>query len=220
MLGDKPWIREKETQILVYLFQPRFWLTIVGAIGLIGLVYVLGAASLKPNTGSDDTKPALSALNHDRALLTGEMSDFTYALVSQKAPPVQFYRDGEALTLKKFKGKVVLVNFWASWCTPCLKELPSLNALQTKFDKDQFQIVAIASDPRGPEAAGEVLDRLNVDNLDLYADPQLAVITAFGGSNVLPLSVLFDRKGNEIGRLLGEADWVSPEAEQLVRSAL
>ena len=188
---------------------------IVGGFGVIALIYILIAATIKPGDGR-----APSARERDQSLLVGEMADFTYPIVQRAAPPVQFYQDGEALTLNEFHGKAILVNFWATWCAPCLAELPSLDALDAKFDDERFQVVAIASDPRGPEAAGEMLERLNVKNLELYADPQLALITAFGGSNVLPLSILFDRRGNEIGRLLGEADWDTPEAEALIRSIL
>jgi thiol-disulfide isomerase/thioredoxin len=113
-----------------------------------------------------------------------------------------------------------LVNFWATWCAPCLKELPSLDALEAKLGGRKFEVVAIAADPRGPIAAAEYLDRLEITNLKLYADPRLIFATSIGGANVLPVSILYDAKGREVGRLVGEADWTSPEALRLIQSAI
>ncbi|MBL4619587.1 MAG: TlpA family protein disulfide reductase, partial [Marinicaulis sp.] len=126
----------------------------------------------------------------------------------------------ERVSLKDFRGKVVLLNFWATWCAPCLKELPSLDALEARLGGRDFEVVAIAADPRGPEVAAEFLDRLNITNLKLYTDPRLIFATSIGGADILPVSILYDARGNEIGRLVGEADWTSPEAIQLVESAI
>ena len=88
-----------------------------------------------------------------------------------------------------------------------------------RWAADEFQVVAIASDPRGPEAAQDYLDRLEIKNLKLYADPNLQLVSAIGGANILPVSILYDAKGREVGRLVGEADWASAEAKRLVGSA-
>ncbi|NNL89790.1 MAG: TlpA family protein disulfide reductase, partial [Marinicaulis sp.] len=185
--------------------QPRFWLFLVLAAGVLGVMYVIIAASVYPRRADEP-----SALAHSQELLVGEMADFEYAFPPRAAPAISFSKDGSPVTLADFKGRAVLVNFWATWCAPCLKELPSLDALQAKFKTRNFEVVAIASDPRGPEVAQEFLDRLEIENLQLYADPQLAMVMAYGGANVLPLSVLYDADGREIGRMVGEADWGSP----------
>lgn len=197
------------------LNEPRLWLLTVCGAGALALVYVIIAASVKPRS---DAPP--SALAMDRSLLVGEMADFEYAFPPRGAPEIPFEHDGAFVSLNEFRGKAVLVNFWATWCAPCLKELPSLDALQGRLGGHKFQIVAIAADPRGPEAAQAFLDRLEIKNLDLYADPRLAMATAIGGANVLPVSILYDAKGQEVGRLVGEADWASAEAERLVASVL
>jgi hypothetical protein len=92
--------------------------------------------------------------------------------------------------------------------------------LQAEFGGENFAVVAVAADPKGPEAAAAFLDRLNVVNLTLYTDPKLALVIATGGSAALPLSILYDAQGREIGRLAGEADWSSPEAKSLIRAAI
>ena len=197
------------------LKQTRFWLVAWGAIGAAAVLYLIIAASVQPG---DDAAP--SALDHDRSLLVGDMADFEYAYPPRGAPVIAFEHEGESISLADFRGKVVLVNFWATWCAPCLKELPSLDALEAQLGGRDFEVVAVAADPRGPEAARQFLDRLNIANLKLYADPRLMLAPSIGGANVLPVSILYDARGNEVGRLIGEADWASPEAVRLVESAI
>lgn len=196
------------------LKRPRFWLLLWGGLGAAGLVYLIFAASVQPKSASPQ-----SALDRSGSLLTGEMADFKYALFPSEAPAIAFEHNGGEASLADFRGRAVLVNFWSTFCLPCVEELPALNALQKKLGGDKFAVVAIAADPSGPEKARAFLARHNIDALDLYTDQRLIMATAMG-ANVLPLSILYDAEGREIGRLLGKADWLSPEAIKLVESAL
>lgn len=200
--------------------QPRFWLLFWGSIGAAAILYVILAASVSPRGPEGPAAAGPSALNHDTALLTGEMADFDYAFPPRGAPKVGFLHEGKTKTLDDFRGRAVLVNFWATTCAPCLKELPSLDALEGDLGGKRFEVVAIAADPRGPETARAFLDRLDIQHLKLYADPNLRFAFEVGGADVLPVSILFDAKGQEVGRLIGEADWSSPEARRLIESAL
>ncbi|GJL90414.1 TlpA disulfide reductase family protein [Hyphococcus sp.] len=200
---------------LQFLKQSRFWLLLWGCAGVAFLLYAIISASVSPK----DDEP-VSALNHDQSLLTGEMADFAYAFPPRGAPSIAFLHEGEQVTLDDFRGKAVLVNFWATWCAPCLKELPSLDVLERNLGGRKFAVVAIAADPRGPEVARQFLDRLNIEHLKLYADPDLRFAFAIGGADILPVSILYDAKGQEIGRLVGEADWTAPESRRLIESAL
>lgn len=195
--------------------QPRFWLLLWGGAGAAFILYVIASASVSPRSAA----PA-SALNHDQSLLVGEMADFAYAFPPRGAPSIAFQHGERQITLEEFRGKAVLVNFWATWCAPCLKELPSLDVLQRNLGGAKFSVVAIAADPRGPEVAQQFLDRLNIEHLQLYADPDLRFAFAIGGADILPVSILFDAKGQEVGRLVGEADWAAPESRRLVESAM
>ncbi|MEO1137016.1 MAG: TlpA disulfide reductase family protein [Pseudomonadota bacterium] len=197
------------------LKQPRLWLFVWGGLGSAFLLYVIVSASVSPREAAGP-----SALEYDRALLAGEMADFTYTFPPRRAPDIPFQHHGEDMTLSDFRGRAVLVNFWATWCAPCLKELPSLDALESELGGEKFQVVAIAADPRGPEVAQAFLDRLEIEYLELYADPALRFAFAIGGADVLPVSILYDAEGKEIGRLVGEADWSSPEARRLVESII
>ncbi len=197
------------------LNEPRLWLLIVGGVGLCALVYVIIAASVNPR---NEGAPSAKAM--DPALLVGEMADFEYAFPPRTAIDTPFEHEGAMISLADFRGKAVLVNFWATWCAPCLKELPSLDELEGRFGGRKFEVVAIAADPKGPQAAQVFLDRLEIKNLKLYADPRLTMAMSVGGADVLPVSILYDARGREIGRLIGEADWASPEAARLIQSAL
>ncbi len=196
------------------LTSPRFWLLVWAGLGAALVLYVMIAASVKPEA------PEAGAPLHDAALLKGEMAKFDYAVPPRGAPLIAFEHDGREVTLADFRGRTILVNFWATWCAPCVKELPSLDALQAEFGDKNFEVVAVAAGPQGKEAPAAFLARLGVANLRLYADPRLRLAATIGGGSVLPVSVLYDARGREIGRLIGEADWSSPEARRLIERAI
>lgn len=201
------------------LFNPRLWLIALLALGGAGLLYVILSAALSGRPERADARPGAPVL-HDVRLASGAMEKFVFAASARKAPAEPFLHDGAETSLAAFRGRTVLVNFWATWCAPCLKELPSLDALQAALGGETFTVIAVAADPKGPEAADAFLQKLGVRNLKLSADPKLSLVIATGGSTQLPLSILFDAEGREIGRLLGEADWNSADAKALIRAAI
>ena len=198
---------------------PRLWLFVWGGLGIVLAAYVVLAASAKPGPQVASVCKT-AAKNRHASFITGEMADFVYAVTDRKAPDAAFQYGDHDMSLADFRGKTVLVNFWATWCPPCLKELPSLDTLQGELGSDKFEVVAVAADPKGPEVAGEFLDRLNIKNLKLYTDQRLRLASSVGGASVLPVSVLYDSRGNEIGRLTGEADWASADARRLVTNVI
>lgn len=202
------------------LISPRLWLFIWLGIGSAGLLYVILSAALSGKPDNSRHAAAVSAILSDPNLQTGEMAEFVYAASPRVAPGESFLHDGRDVTLADFRGRTVLVNFWATWCAPCLKELPSLDALEGALGGPDFAVVAVASDARGPETAQEYLDKLKIRRLKLYADPGLSLLISTGGSAQIPLSILFDAEGREIGRFTGSADWSSPEAKNLMKAAI
>ncbi len=136
------------------------------------------------------------------------------------APDTLFLNpDGGSISLAKFRGAPVLVNFWATWCAPCVKELPTLDKVAAAHRADgSIAVVAINQD-NGPQVSVKAfLTKLNVHDLAAYQDLKMKVSGALG-AEVLPTSILFDAQGNEVWRYVGDLDWTSTEAARLLAEA-
>ena len=155
-----------------------------------------------------------------RALSTGAVAAFVVQPERKKVPDVSFQdAEGKTRTLADWKGRVVLLNLWATWCAPCRKEMPELAKLQQRLGSDNFEVVAVSLDRKGAEVAGPFIAEVGAEALKLYLDPSgklLHELRAVG----LPVTLLIDRDGREIGRLFGPAEWASPEAVRLIEAAL
>lgn len=176
-------------------FGDRVGLVVVGL-----LLLVLQACS--EQTGSDDgtTRAGFSVWDEP-----------------QPVPAVAFVDDsGRQRSLSDFKGRVVLVNLWATWCAPCREEMPTLDRLQQRLGSDDFGVVALSVDQAGSEAVRDFYQEVGLKHLQLYIDSsaQAAVtLDAIG----LPTTLLLDRRGREVGRKLGIADWDHPEVADFVQ---
>jgi thiol-disulfide isomerase/thioredoxin len=155
-----------------------------------------------------------------RDLATGALAAFLVRPEPQPLKDLSFQDgSGKPVKLSDWKGRVVLVNLWATWCAPCRKEMPDLAELQKELGSDQFEVVAISVDRKGAEASAAFLKETGADNLKLYVEPTTAIVNDLQAAG-LPATLLIDREGREIGRLLGPADWASPEAIALIKAAL
>lgn len=155
-----------------------------------------------------------------KALSTGAMTAFVVKAERKQVPEISFLpENGAETSLKAWKGRVVLVNLWATWCAPCREEMPSLARLQTEMGSPDFEVVAIAVDRKGLEASGKFLKEVGATALKLFADPSTETLGKFQAVG-LPSSILIDREGREIGRLAGPAEWDSPEAKALIKAAV
>lgn len=153
-------------------------------------------------------------------LATGEVQDFSVALLPEPAPEVSFVTaGGDTQALSAFRGKVVLLNFWATWCAPCIREMPSLDRLQAALGGEDFQVVAVSVDRGGIKVADDFLKKQKIGNLPAYGDPRMQSFRAFGGK-VMPTTFLISADGEVLGRLEGPAEWDSPEAQALIRAAM
>jgi len=152
----------------------------------------------------------------DSPPLHGQMETFELAEKARPRPGIAWTTpDGEAVTLAEFEGKVVLMNFWATWCAPCLRELPSLDRLANGLDAG-IAVVAISIDRQGEAVAGRTMRKLALTDLKLYLDAKSAAARALKVQQ-MPTTIMFDRHGREIGRLQGAAEWDSEEARALLR---
>ncbi|WP_223877717.1 TlpA family protein disulfide reductase [Histidinibacterium aquaticum] len=126
---------------------------------------------------------------------------------------------GGELTLGDFSGKIVLLNFWATWCAPCRHEMPALSTLQADYGGEDFEVVTVAAG-RNPQPAMErFFSEIDVDNLPLHRDPTQQFAREMGVLG-LPVTVILDREGQEIARLQGGADWASDSARAIVEALL
>ena len=125
--------------------------------------------------------------------------------------------DGGEFRLTDFRGRYALVNFWATWCAPCRKEMPMLSELQAEFGGDGFQVVTIATGRNSLPGIRKFFEETGVDNLPLYLDPRQALARDTGVLG-LPITVLIDPEGREIARMRGDAEWNSDSAKAIIRA--
>jgi thiol-disulfide isomerase/thioredoxin len=161
--------------------------------------------------------PALADVGPD--LIRGTLERFKLAKAPKPLPDLAFVDDADKpLKLSDYKGKVVLLNFWATWCAPCVKEMPSLDRLQAKMGKDKFVVLPLSLDgPSKPKVVPFYKDK-DLTDLGIYFDKGRKTMQAVG-VDVLPTSILIDAQGRELGRIEGEADWAKPEAVALMKAA-
>ena len=131
--------------------------------------------------------------------------------------PVQL-ADNENVVLAEDGAKLKLINFWATWCAPCVKEMPSLDALEGELGSDDFEVVTISMDRQGMEVVAPFFEKVNLQNLKPYTDTTGDFGRAMG-ANGLPMTLLV-KDGQVIRRIIGPADWSSPEAKALLKAAM
>lgn len=204
------------------LFGPHLALLALAlAVGAGGVLYALK----RPGKEAALACPAATAQTLARVgpLAKGEMAAFAFGASAKPAPDLAFEGpDGQPMTLAAKKGKTLLVNLWATWCPPCRKEMPSLNALQKELGSDGFEVVAISLDTRNLEKRKAFLDEIGATSLAFYAEPQgriLPIMKAASGVMGLPTTLLIDAHGCQLGLLQGEAKWDSPDAKAVVKAA-
>jgi thiol-disulfide isomerase/thioredoxin len=136
------------------------------------------------------------------------------------APDIAFTDlQGAAKNLSDFRGRVVLINLWATWCAPCIEEMPSLIRLQEAVGRRDFLVLALSSDRGGARVVGPFVERHGLERLAVHLDPKGTATRALGARG-LPTSILVDRAGREVGRMLGAAEWDSPPLLDLVRGVV
>ncbi|MDH4570501.1 TlpA family protein disulfide reductase [Pseudomonas sp. BN414] len=126
---------------------------------------------------------------------------------------------GKPLSLADFRGKVVLLNLWATWCVPCRQEMPTLDRLQAKLGGSDFQVVALSLDQGGLPVVRDFYREIGIQHLPVYLDEHMQAIQSLGAFG-LPVTLLLDREGREIGRKAGAAEWDSPEVIEFVQEVM
>jgi len=153
-------------------------------------------------------------------LRTGDMRKLTIHAEPVAGSDVPFTsQDGNEMTLADFEGKFTVVNFWATWCAPCRKEMPDLSALQAELGSDQFEVVTVATGRNPRPAMEKFFDEIGVVNLPLHTDARQTFARSMGVLG-LPVTVIMSPDGMEIARLQGDADWHSDSAVAIIKALM
>jgi len=155
----------------------------------------------------------------DKQADAAEMSKVVWAKNPAPAAATPFKdASGAEKTLADFKGKVLVVNFWATWCAPCVKEMPTLDALQAKMGPSGVQVMAISQDKDAEKVAKPFFEKNGWKNLGLFMDGP-GKFYAQAKLRGLPTTLIVDKQGREVARIEGEMDWGSAEVEAALKKA-
>ena len=156
----------------------------------------------------------------DEDLLTGEMRGLVVHDAPQPASDLPFLRTDETEgSLADYEGKLVVLNFWATWCAPCREEMPSLQNLQDRLGGDDFAVVTLATGFNQPQAIRRFFEETGVSDLPQYRDINQQIAREMGVFG-LPITVILNEEGHEVARLRGDAHWDSPEAIAVIEALL
>jgi len=211
------------------MLRPWF-LTIATAAGLAaGLAAVYGIAGLARNADDKACLSALETARHIAPLARGEVAAVEPADVALQVPAFNFQDGaGRRVSLADWRGQVVLLNLWATWCVPCRKEMPALDNLQGRnlqgrLGGKPFQVIAVNIDTRDPQKPLAFLKQAGVTHLAYYSDQSAQVFETLrtaGKAFGMPTTLLVDPQGCEIGTMAGPAQWSSDDGVKLVRAII
>jgi len=200
----------------------------VGAVligGVIGLVGVYGIGALKRNASGDPAcRPATDLAAKLTPLIRGEVAGLTPASTGLRIADLSFQdASGKTRKLSEWRGKTVLLNLWATWCVPCRREMPALDALQAKLGGSSFEVVAVNIDTRDTDKPKAWLKDAGITTVAYFSDTKARVfqeLKAIGRAVGMPTSVLIDGNGCEVATIAGPAEWASDDAKNLIEAAV
>jgi thiol-disulfide isomerase/thioredoxin len=205
----------------------RLALIVAGGVAgvTVGLAAIYGITALARNAGDDGAcRPAVALAKQIAPQIKGEVAALTVAQKPLQVPDLAFRdADGRERNLAEWRGRTVLLNLWATWCVPCRKEMPALDALQAKLGGEKFQVVAVNIDTRDADKPKAWLKEAGIGGLGYYADTSAKVfqdLKAVGRAFGMPTTVLVDPEGCEIASLAGPAEWASDDAIRVIEAAL
>lgn len=186
------------------------WTKIVAPIAILA-VFIAVVLVIPDGDDNSNGSGALAALQTgDMAKLAVHDTPFT--------PMSSTFADAEGapMTVADLSGKIVVMNFWATWCAPCRAEMPSIDRLAGELGSDDIAIMAVSTDRGDIGRIEKFFEEIEIQNLAIYRD-QKSELAREAGAFGLPMTIILDRDGREIARLLGEAEWDSIEAKAIIR---
>jgi thiol-disulfide isomerase/thioredoxin len=160
--------------------------------------------------------PVSAYSDHGKPPIKGIVNNFIELSRPAPAPITPLLsRDQGQITLESFLGKFVLLNFWATWCVPCVRELPSLSRLNAQLSDENFQVVLVSQDRAGFKQTDKFIEKHKIDIPQAFIDNKLKYSRAMD-INSIPTTILIGTDGVEIGRLVGSIEWDHKEAIALI----
>lgn len=197
-------------------------LAAVAVVAIAGGIY--GYLGQTRNSADAACASTVAVARRTAPFAKGEVAAIVVADSPRQLPALSFTDGtGQTKTLADWRGRTVLLNLWATWCVPCRREMPALDALQRELGDENFQVVAVNIDTRDPNKPKAFLAETGVKNLSYYADPSAKIfqeLKAIGKAFGMPTTLLIDGNGCEIAALAGPAEWASPDAVALIKAAL
>jgi thiol-disulfide isomerase/thioredoxin len=194
------------------------------AVILAVLAGVYGIARLRSNPAAAACAGAVAAAGRLAPLARGEVAALAVTQTPFRLPDIAFRdADGRERTLKDWRGRTVLLNLWATWCVPCRKEMPALDALERALGGPKFQVVAVNIDTRDADKPRAFLNSIDVKHLAYYSDQSAKVfqeLKSAGKAFGMPATLIVDRDGCELGAMAGPAEWASADGMKLVSAAV
>jgi thiol-disulfide isomerase/thioredoxin len=191
-------------------------------LAVLAGVYEIGRLPGNPDDAA--CRPAVETARRIAPLVHGEVAALTPAQTPFRVPDLAFKdAGGHDRTLAEWRGRTVLVNLWATWCVPCRREMPALDALQAKLGGPNFEVVAVDIDTRDPQKPLAFLTDIGVTHLGYYADQSAKVfqdLKIAGKAFGMPTTIMVDPAGCEIGNMAGPAEWASDDGIKLVSAAV
>jgi thiol-disulfide isomerase/thioredoxin len=188
------------------------------------LAGIYGIGGLRSNPADAACRQAVQAAAKLTPLVHGEVAALSLAQRPFHVPDLAFKdATGHDRTLADWHGRTVLLNLWATWCVPCRKEMPALDALQADLGGPHFDVVAVNIDTRDPEKPLAFLKQIGVTRLAYYSDQSAVVyedLKTAGKAFGMPTTLLVDPSGCEIGNMAGPAEWASDDGVKLVSAAV
>ena len=203
----------------------RMTILLAGLIGLgAGAMAFYWTGGPARNASSAACTAARATAAKLQPLARGEVAAFKVTEAPMVAPNLGFKApDGRQLTMADFRGRMVLLNLWATWCAPCRHEMPALDRLQETLGGERFEVVAVNIDTRNPDRAAAWLTETGIRKLANYNDHSARIfqdLKAAGRAFGMPTTLLIDGNGCELGFIAGPAEWASEDALRLIRTAL
>jgi thiol-disulfide isomerase/thioredoxin len=191
----------------------------IGIAGVYGIGHLAGNVAVAP-----ECRPAQEVARRIAPLIRGEVAALAAAKSPKRMPDLAFQDEsGGRKTLADWRGQTILLNLWATWCVPCRKEMPALDALQAKMGGPNFSVVAVNIDTRDPAKPKAWLKEVGINRLGYFADPSAKVfqdLKEAGKAFGMPTTILIDGNGCEIATLSGPAEWASEDALKVISAAL